>query len=153
HHLGLLGRKLLLELDFLRLRAGQIVLLAADEEVPANQQYHRQHQGREEKFDRTRPSADVVAVEVAQIVDQFHCAAPPSLAGAAGFALASGAAEAEEAGAALAADAGVPVSSVPLLLSEAGVPDASALGLSRCTTSSNSLGVRLSPCLFSVLIR
>src|SRR6185312_300419 len=88
--LGLLGGELLLETVLLVGQRVEAVLLVTDEEVPADQQHGGAHQGGEEDLDRLRPAADVVAVEILQIVEETHDPAPP-LAAAALVGVASGA--------------------------------------------------------------
>src|SRR6185437_1270622 len=84
HHLGLLVFELVPERDFLLLPGCKRVLLAADVEVPAEEQDHDDDDRDEEALDRCGPAANVVAIETAQVIEEFHGLAPPLLVDAAG---------------------------------------------------------------------
>src|SRR6185312_8014586 len=91
HHLGLLVFELVPERDFLLLPGCKRVLLAADVEVPAKEQDHDDDDRDEEALDRRGPAANVVAIEIAQVIEEFHGLAPPLLVDATGAGFGAGA--------------------------------------------------------------
>lgn len=79
--LGLLLGELLLELVFLGDGRLQLILLVADEEIPAGKHDQDDQQAGEEHLYRFGPATDVVAIEALQFLEEFHYLAPPLAAG------------------------------------------------------------------------
>src|SRR5699024_547468 len=160
--LGLFVGKFPLERGLLADRVRQFVLLIAALEIPAAQDDQGEQTYHEEQLDRARPAADVVAVEVAQVIDETHDSTLPFVAGVActvtwpdGVAAAGAMllTAALLAGATLAAAAVAVAASAPAVSCRLAASRLASAGLLRARPRPKEYGVRELSWLFSVFSR